>query len=397
MKIRQKIIVLSLLAVGLLTTAESLLAVPPAYSPAYRIKSLLDENELGYTVLTTTLVIPGAEDIKGVNETGAAYNYLGIETANGNSLEIGVHRDKFDKDKEQWSVFAAANYTGAFANYDSQEKWHNFRHMPWNNKSPHLVFPSGATVVMTLKVVNNDEVLFAINNCEPIKLNMPGANINGQGQIFRRVTSIITDDETGYSQNNRWLTTSLKKSNTDYITWLPQPTEITRSNNMDINDPEDSGIIVKTNIDHYYPETIDTFVVKPARATFIVGCPDFYFNGIKQATDAAPFLQNGRVYLPIRFFAHACGLREQDIVWDNDEQKVTLYTPETQYILTVGENKLALHGQEQLLEASPILEQGRLYVPVRIIAESLGFQVNWDGSSKKVTLYPNRPTEQATL
>jgi hypothetical protein len=115
------------------------------YSPAYRAKSVLENNGEGLSGIKVTLVLPGNDDISGVEKTGAAYNYLGIETGNGNSLEIGLHKDSYDAEKKQWSVFSLANYKGAFGIYGTDDKWHNFRPSFYvEQKWPTLTVPDGS-------------------------------------------------------------------------------------------------------------------------------------------------------------------------------------------------------------------------------------------------------------
>jgi hypothetical protein len=51
---------------------------------------------------------------------------------------------------------------------------------------------------MSLEVLNDEEVIFQIEGLTPVTLKMPGANKDGKNQIFRRVTSLVTEDPQGF-------------------------------------------------------------------------------------------------------------------------------------------------------------------------------------------------------
>lgn len=55
-------------------------------------------------------------------------------------------------------------------------------------------------------------------------------------------------------------------------------------------------------------------------------------------------------------------------------------------VLAKGEMKLILDGQNITSIAEPIIQNDRMLVPIRFIAEQMGAQVNWDGGNKTVTI-----------
>ncbi len=62
---------------------------------------------------------------------------------------------------------------------------------------------------------------------------------------------------------------------------------------------------------------------------------------------------------------------------------ILLPSPE---VLAKGEMKLILDGQNITSIAEPIIQNDRMLVPIRFIAEQMGAQVNWDGGNKTVTI-----------
>ncbi|WP_003541878.1 copper amine oxidase N-terminal domain-containing protein [Desulfotomaculum nigrificans] len=358
------------------------------YSPGYRVKSSLDEDHNGYQAIMATITLPQAADVRGVKETGAAYNYLGLETFGGHIIEIGLHKDYYDLANGKWSVFAYANYPGAFVNYGSNERWHNFRIMPWSPQGPDLVFPDGSKVTMILKVTDKDEVSFAIPGFDPILLKVPGADPTGKDQIFRRVTSIMTDDAQGFTKNNCWEEVKLQKPNQDFITWVPQPGETLKSNNMDQNDPNGSSITVKAA--QYYPEIVDISELKPMQRTkkavvkFIVGQNSFTVDDSIIEMDATTYTDQDRTFVPVRYLAQALGV--SDINWNGDTQTVTLTKGEEVVVLTVGKQEMVSPAGTVSMDVSPVSRADRVYLPARYVAEAFGYYASWDEETRTVTI-----------
>ncbi|WP_143758794.1 copper amine oxidase N-terminal domain-containing protein [Desulforamulus ruminis] len=360
------------------------------FSPGYRVKTELDENQIGYNAVTATLVLPQGQDVSGIQEAGAAYNYLGIETANGNSLEIGVHKDLYDLPANRWSVFAGTNYHGAFEEYGSNEKWHNFRIMPWYQRGPDMLFPDGSTVTMTLRVEKDDEVVFEIPGFEIIRMKMPGANVEGRQQVFRRVTSLMTYEAGGFTKNNRWEAVSLQKPGESFVRWVPAPEQVHKSNNMDENDPGNSSIVVKTSLD-YYPEIVDISGLTPKApvpqggpVTFKLGQRSYAVGERVIEMDAAPYSEQGRTFIPVRYLAESLGI--SDIQWDEETQRVTLNKGEQTAVLTVGSNQLETRGTPVTMDVGPQIRDGRVYLPARYVAEAFGRYAGWEPESQAVII-----------
>ncbi len=54
--------------------------------------------------------------------------------------------------------------------------------------------------------------------------------------------------------------------------------------------------------------------------------------------------------------------------------------------LTIGSTTAVVNGKQQILDVAPFVVGDRTLVPLRFIAQSLGAQVNWDDSSNSVTI-----------
>ncbi|HOR47529.1 MAG TPA: copper amine oxidase N-terminal domain-containing protein, partial [Caldisericia bacterium] len=54
--------------------------------------------------------------------------------------------------------------------------------------------------------------------------------------------------------------------------------------------------------------------------------------------------------------------------------------------LWVGRDYAISGGTMVQLDAPPIIQGGRTYIPVRFVSEQLGAQVTWDGKNRIVTV-----------
>jgi hypothetical protein len=54
--------------------------------------------------------------------------------------------------------------------------------------------------------------------------------------------------------------------------------------------------------------------------------------------------------------------------------------------LTIGSTTAVVNGQQQTLDVAPFVVGDRTLVPLRFVAQSLGAQVNWDDSTSSVTI-----------
>jgi len=109
---------------------------------------------------------------------------------------------------------------------------------------------------------------------------------------------------------------------------------------------------------------------------FTVGSNTFTVNNKTVEMDVAPFVKNGRVMVPIRFLAEALGYTVDYDFSDPTNKTITVHAVED-IVLTIGSNKALVGTEEVELDAVPELVNGRTMVPVRFVAETLGFEVQW--------------------
>ncbi|HYF95126.1 MAG TPA: stalk domain-containing protein [Symbiobacteriaceae bacterium] len=99
--------------------------------------------------------------------------------------------------------------------------------------------------------------------------------------------------------------------------------------------------------------------------------------------DVAPFVQNGRTLVPLRFIGEQLGAT---IGWDQAEQRVTYTKGSTVIQLWIGRQEALVDGQSFMLDVAPQVVSGRTMVPVRFVAQALGATTEWNGETSEVTI-----------
>lgn len=97
--------------------------------------------------------------------------------------------------------------------------------------------------------------------------------------------------------------------------------------------------------------------------------------------DQAPYINNGRTMVPLRFISEALG---QKVDWDAKLKKVTI--GENLAILTINSDEIVGKDKTIKIESPAVVKEGRTFVPLRAVAEILGAKVSWDGPSKTVKI-----------
>lgn len=91
-------------------------------------------------------------------------------------------------------------------------------------------------------------------------------------------------------------------------------------------------------------------------------------------SNSVPYVENGRTMMPVRGLAEAIGA---DVSYDDSTQTVTVESPETVVLMTIGFDKMKVNGETVQLLNAPKIVNGRTMLPVRDVAEALDCEVEW--------------------
>lgn len=75
-----------------------------------------------------------------------------------------------------------------------------------------------------------------------------------------------------------------------------------------------------------------------------------------------------------------------EIKWDNTAKKVTYIKGGSTIELWINKTTVKVNGVSKTIDAAPVLSGGRTLVPIRFVMENLGAKLQWDNKEKKVTI-----------
>lgn len=122
------------------------------------------------------------------------------------------------------------------------------------------------------------------------------------------------------------------------------------------------------------------------KAEFVVGRSSYTADGRPVKMDAAPFVENGRTFVPVRYLAYALGVVKDDVAWSGETGTVGLRLDGTLVQMAVGSRTLYVNGQPRVMDVAPLVRGGRTYLPARFVAEAFGYAVGWDASRQAVLI-----------
>lgn len=108
---------------------------------------------------------------------------------------------------------------------------------------------------------------------------------------------------------------------------------------------------------------------------------DVVVYGNKVKFDVNPMMKEGRSLAPVRQIAEALG---SSVDWKGNDSTVILKRAGVTITMKIGQNVAHVNNQPVNLDVPPQIVNGRTFLPVRFIAESLNEPVYWDGNAKTV-------------
>ncbi|MBR7163828.1 MAG: copper amine oxidase N-terminal domain-containing protein [Clostridia bacterium] len=101
-------------------------------------------------------------------------------------------------------------------------------------------------------------------------------------------------------------------------------------------------------------------------------------------SDSAPMIIEGRTMVPIRAVAEKLGYK---VNWDGANQLVSMIGEDgTSLLFSVGSNVAQKNSEAFSLEVAPFIHNGRTYLPLRAVAEAMSATVDWNGDEKIVEI-----------
>ncbi len=129
----------------------------------------------------------------------------------------------------------------------------------------------------------------------------------------------------------------------------------------------------------------------PTVLKLFIGKSFLYVNGVKKEIDTPPIITDDRTMLPVRHIIEALNGK---IFYYAESRTVEIRINGGDIILAIGKNKAIVNGEEEYIDPNnknikPFIRDGRTYLPLRFIMESIGSTVEWIPEERAVVIiYP---------
>jgi hypothetical protein len=123
--------------------------------------------------------------------------------------------------------------------------------------------------------------------------------------------------------------------------------------------------------------------IGPASVRFVIGQDDYTVDGSVYQTDAAPYIENGRAYVPLCYLASALNMA---LAWDRTTQAIKLSNGEKSLAMAIGAKQVTIGDENEVLNYPPVIKEGRTYLMARLLETYLNYNVSWDGQNRAVTV-----------
>lgn len=119
------------------------------------------------------------------------------------------------------------------------------------------------------------------------------------------------------------------------------------------------------------------------QVALIINKPTGLVNGKSVALEQAPVIVNDNTLIPVRFVVEAMG---GIVGWEDAERKVTVLREQHLIEMWIDNMELIFDGKRVKAEVPPKIMNDKTMIPLRLIAESLGWKVGWEQKTQMVTL-----------
>jgi len=127
-----------------------------------------------------------------------------------------------------------------------------------------------------------------------------------------------------------------------------------------------------------------------ATTTFTIGSTDYTVveaaEAVEYTMDVAPYIKDGRTFLPLRYVANALGVDDDNIIWDPVARAVTVFKGDRIAQVTIGSKTMLVNGVTVNMDVAPEITDGRTMLPIRWMAQALGASIDWDAATRTVTV-----------
>ena len=74
------------------------------------------------------------------------------------------------------------------------------------------------------------------------------------------------------------------------------------------------------------------------------------------------------------------------VLWNEEDKSIMMTKGEKIVVMQIDNNKLFINDEAKELVTAPMIDSGRTLVPLRAVAESFDMEVDWNGEEMLVAL-----------
>jgi PelA/Pel-15E family pectate lyase len=116
---------------------------------------------------------------------------------------------------------------------------------------------------------------------------------------------------------------------------------------------------------------------------FTVNASTFVVDGERQLMDAAPYIKDGRMMIPVRHLEALFGVKP---FWNNNERSVSINFGGTNYKVIIGSRLLTANNAPLMeLDVSAEILRSRTFVPASRFARAMGIEYKYDELTRTAT------------
>ncbi len=116
-------------------------------------------------------------------------------------------------------------------------------------------------------------------------------------------------------------------------------------------------------------------------------------NGEELESDVAPEIDNDRVLVPLRVIFEVL---DADVYWNGETGAITVAKGDNEIVFEVNSTDVIVNGEVKTMDTAAKTTNNRTLIPLRFLAEELGYTVNWDGETREVTVDTIEETQTET-
>ncbi|USG65353.1 copper amine oxidase N-terminal domain-containing protein [Brevibacillus ruminantium] len=118
-----------------------------------------------------------------------------------------------------------------------------------------------------------------------------------------------------------------------------------------------------------------------------------FINGKEIVMDVAPFRDKGRALVPVRAISASL---QAEVNWSAETRTVEVVRGDKKIVLFLDSGEAEVNGEKVKLETKPVVKNGRVFLPLRFIGETLNAKINYQEKGEIIIIEDEQPADSAT-